>query len=86
MAAASGHVACALTIFQERAHGCGFRVLGLEFSLLSRGQLRATSVGGGLGPGATQGTSESPPLLFKKGFLGFLTVPRDLRGEWRVIT
>lgn len=80
MAAASGHVACALTIFQERAHGCGFRVMGLEFSLLSRGQLRATSVGGGLGPGATQGTYESPPLSSQEKFPGLPDCPEGPQG------
>lgn len=56
-AAASNYVATGhASVFQERPTGAGFGVLEQgtsEFSLLSRGQLWVTSVGGGLALGHT---------------------------------
>ena len=74
--------------FRKGPTGAGVRVAGTEhlssacFLKVSSGYLCV----GGLAPGPHRGHLSPHPLLFKKGFLGFLTVPRDLRGEWRVIT
>lgn len=86
--AARGHVACA----QERPAVTASRAA--EVSPLSLTSALGYPCGWEAGrplrarPGATQGTSESPLLLFptRKGFLAFLTVPSDLRGKVRAVT
>lgn len=86
--AARGHVACA----QERPAVTASRAA--EVSPLSLRSALGYPCGWEAGrplrarPGATQGTSESPLLLFptQKGFLAFLTVPSDLRGKVRAVT